>query len=228
MDLASAFAAALLALTPAPAIGDAGQDQACSLAFFDADAYLWERYAATPKVDSHGSFEGKDERAAEKIGMSVRDYVIGGMRPDFRRKLAVLLRAAEAGGLNPGITSGFRDDYRQSIASGRKSRVGRSFHGGSEQGGYGHGRAADVVAIAPTRRGQMEGNPALWRWIDDNKALFGLGRPYGDRDAPHIAPLGGGEYASYELRKRGKTAKKRHIRHAHAKRKTKLIRLARR
>ena len=226
MDPASAFVIALLALTPAPAIGDAGQEQACSLATFDADAYLWDRYAATPKVDSHGSFEGKDERAAEKLGMSVRDYVIGGMRPDFRQKLAVLLSAAEAGGLKPGITSGFRDDYRQSIASGRKSRVGRSFHGGSERGGYGHGRAADVVAIAPTRSGQLEENPALWRWIDDNKAVFGLGRPYGDRDAPHIAPLEGREYASYELRNRGKTAQKRRTMHARAKHKTRPIRLA--
>jgi hypothetical protein len=33
-------------------------------------------------------------------------------------------------------TSAFRDDYRQSIASGPKSAIDRSYHGGSFRGGY--------------------------------------------------------------------------------------------
>src|SRR6478735_8456661 len=50
-----------------------------------------------------------------------------------------LMRAAEDAGFAPGITSGFRDDYRQSIASGQKAASDRSFHGGSRRGGYGYG-----------------------------------------------------------------------------------------
>ena len=39
----------------------------------------------------------------------------------------------------PGITSAFRDDYRQAIAVGKKAASDSSFHGGSRRGGYGHG-----------------------------------------------------------------------------------------
>ena len=42
-----------------------------------------------------------------------------------------MLHAAEDAGLQPGITSAFRDDYRQSIASGLKAASNRSYHGGS-------------------------------------------------------------------------------------------------
>ena len=59
------------------------------------------------------------------------DYVIGGMDRDFRLKLFHMLHAAEDAGLSPGITSAFRDDYRQSIASGLKAANDRSYHGGS-------------------------------------------------------------------------------------------------
>src|SRR2546423_13689146 len=73
------------------------------------------------------------------------DYVIGGMDRSFKLKLFHTLHAAEAAGLSPGITSAFRDDYRQSIASGLKAASDRSYHGGSTRGGYGHGLAADLV-----------------------------------------------------------------------------------
>jgi len=63
-------------------------------------------------------FAWKDPRAAEKAGMPMVDYVIGGMDRSFKLKLFHVLHAAEQAGLSPGITSAFRDDYRQSIASG--------------------------------------------------------------------------------------------------------------
>ena len=58
------------------------------------------------------------------------DYVIGGMDRSFKLKLFHTLRAAELAGLSPGITSAFRDDYRQSIGSGQiegacKNLIGR-------------------------------------------------------------------------------------------------------
>jgi hypothetical protein len=139
------------------------------------DRYLWALYQRTPKEDTikvperrkvtvkkrgkmvtvtksvtrlvDEDFAWKDPKAAEKAGMPMMDYVIGGMDRGFRLKLFHMLRAAEEAGLSPGITSAFRDDYRQTIASGLKAASNRSYHGGSLRGGYGHGLAADVVSI---------------------------------------------------------------------------------
>ena len=109
-----------------------------------------------------------------------------------------MLLAAEQAGLSPGITSAFRDDYRQSIASGQKAAANRSYHGGSLRGGYGHGLAADVVSVKGVGRGQRWlHSSTLWQWIDLNGKEFGIGRPYLDRDAPHVAPIDGREYASH-------------------------------
>ena len=79
--------------------------------------------------------------------MSLTEYVIGGMDLDFKLKLYHALRAMDDAGLSPGITSAFRDDYRQSLASGLKAATDRSYHGGSSRGGYGHGLAADLVSV---------------------------------------------------------------------------------
>jgi hypothetical protein len=57
-------------------------------------------------------------KAAQKAGMSLKDYVIGGMDREFRGKLYNALHAIDDAGLSPGITSGFRDDYRQELANG--------------------------------------------------------------------------------------------------------------
>src|SRR5439155_2275798 len=76
-------------------------------------------------------FTWKDPHAAEKAGMSVAQYVIGGMDRAFKVRLYHLFRALDDAGLAPGMTSGFRDDYRQSIASGNKAATNRSYHAGS-------------------------------------------------------------------------------------------------
>ena len=102
-------------------------------------------------------FTWKDPHAAEKVRMSMMDYVIGGMDRSFKLKLFHALHAAEQAGLSPGITSAFRDDYRQSIASGLKAASDRSYHGGSFRGGYGHGLAADVVSVKGATKAE--------RWI---------------------------------------------------------------
>jgi hypothetical protein len=41
----------------------------------------------------------------------------------------------------------------------------------------------------------------LWKWIDAHEKELGIGRPYLDRDPPHVAPIDGKEYAA----KRGRT-----------------------
>ena len=190
------------------------------------DRYLWQLYQRTPKEDSiklyeqrnvtirkkhrtvtvsrtftrlaDEDFAWKDPKAAEKAGLSMMDYVIGGMDLSFKLKLFYTLHAAEAAGLSPGITSAFRDDYRQSIASGLKAATDRSYHGGSFRGGYGHGLAADVVSVkGETRAERWVATESLWKWIDAHGKEFGIGRPYLGRDPPHVAPIDGEEYAKH-------------------------------
>jgi len=127
--------------------------------------------------------------------MSMPQYVIGGMERSFKLKLYKLMRAADDAGHAPGITSGFRDDYRQSIATGKKAASDSSYHGGSKRGGYGYGLAADVVSTrSETRADRWITTDLLWKWIDENGPQYGIGRPYLDRDPPHIGPIDGKEY----------------------------------
>jgi hypothetical protein len=198
----------------------------CLVADICIDRYLWQLYQRTPKEDTikgHESrkvtvtkrgktvtvtrsfvtlvpedFAWKDPKAAEKAGLPMMDYVIGGMDRSFKLKLYYTLRAAEQAGLSPGITSAFRDDYRQSIASGLKAATDRSYHGGSFRGGYGHGLAADVVSVkGGTQSERWTATENLWKWIDAHGKEFGIGRPYLDRDPPHLAPVDGMEYAAH-------------------------------
>jgi hypothetical protein len=130
------------------------------------------------------------------------DYVICGMDRSFRLKLYHALRTMDAAGLEPGITSAFRDDYRQSLASGKKAATDRSYHGGSLRGGYGHGMAADLVSVkGETRNQRWNSSQELWKWIDAHEQELGIGRPYLDRDPPHVGSIDGMEYAD----KRGRT-----------------------
>src|SRR6266487_65665 len=190
------------------------------------DRYLWSVYERARKVDTikvkdrikvtvknkgksrtvtktvtklvDEDFTWKDPQAAQKVGMSMMEYVIGGMDRGFKGRLYRLFRALDDAGLAPGMTSGFRDDYRQSIASGNKAATNRSYHGGSLRGGYGHGLAADVVSTkGETRSERWISTEMLWNWIDAHGKEFGIGRPYLDRDPPHIAPIDGKEYADH-------------------------------
>ncbi|WP_407148929.1 hypothetical protein [Bradyrhizobium sp. ORS 86] len=192
------------------------------------DRYLWALYQRAPKEDTiktetyeqvstkkkgklvtitktiakltDEDFSWKDAKAADRAGMSLEAYVIGGMDRDFKLKLFYMLHAAQKQGLSPGITSGFRDDYRQSIASGLKAADNRSYHGGTLRGGYGHGLAADIVSIdGATRAERYASSQILWKWLDNHGNEFGIGRPYLDRDPPHVGPIDGQEYAEHRL-----------------------------
>jgi hypothetical protein len=155
------------------------------------DLYLWSVYQRTPKIDVAGNFAWKDSDAAGKASMSPKEYVIGGMDPSFRVTLYRALRTLDAAGFKPGIMCGFRDDYRQSITTGKiKARKDRSYHGGSARGGHGHGVAADIVSIEGESR-------RMWNWIDRHEKQLGVGRPYLSRDPSHVAPVDGEEYATH-------------------------------
>jgi hypothetical protein len=209
------------------------------------DRYLWALYERTPKLDTikeherrkvtvkrrgkmvtvsrtftklvDEDFTWKDPKAADKFGMSMQDYVIGGMDRGFKLKLFHMLHAAQAAGLSPGITSAFRDDYRQEIASGMKAASNRSYHGGSLRGGYGHGLAADVVSVnGATKAQRWIATEAFWKWIDAHGSEFGIARPYLDRDPPHVGPIDGKEYADHRGTKAAALDVKKRDRHSAA------------
>jgi hypothetical protein len=188
------------------------------------DRYLWSIYQRTPKQDCikvservkvtvtkkgktqtvtktvtklvDEDFAWKDPKAADKAGMPLDEYVIGGMDRSFKLKLYRALRAMDEAGLEPGITSAFRDDYRQAIASGKKAASDSSYHGGSRRGGYGHGLAADLVSVkGDTRAQRWITSEILWKWVDAHGPEYGIARPYLDRDPPHVGPIDGKEYA---------------------------------
>jgi hypothetical protein len=173
----------------------------CLIIDICVDRYLWQLYQRTPKEDSvrestqrkvtvrkkgklitvtrtttiviDEDFAWKDPKAAKNAGKSLPDYVIGGVDRDFKLKLFQMLRTADQAGLAPGITSAFRDDYRQSIASGLKAADNRSYHGGSLRGGYGHGLAADIVSTrGATRKERLSYSENLWKWVDDHGNEF--------------------------------------------------------
>jgi hypothetical protein len=210
-----------------------GASDECVVADDCIDQYLWSMYERTPKVDTikvqelirvtvkkkghtrtvtktvtklaDEDFTWKDPQAAQRAGMSMVEYVIGGMDRDFKVRLYHLCRALDDAGLAPGMTSGFRDDYRQSIASGNKAATDSSYHGGSRRGGFGHGLAADLVSVkGETRSERWSSSESMWGWIDAHGQEFDIGRPYLDKDPPHVAPIDGKEYADH----RGLNAKR--------------------
>ena len=207
----------------------------CVVSEICIDQYLWSLYQRTPKRDTikveeqrkvtvkkkgktrtviekftklvDEDFTWKDPKAAEKASMSLKDYVIGGMDRSFKLKLYHALRMLDEAGLSPGITSAFRDDYRQSLVSGLKAASDRSYHGGSLRGGYGHGLAVDLVSVkGETRPERSVSSGSLWKWIDDHGKEFGIGRPYLDKDPPHVAPIDGQEYVDHHREAHGQHA----------------------
>ena len=128
--------------------------------------------------------------------MSLKDYVIGGMDPSFKLKLHRALRTMDNAGLMPGITSAFATTtaiYRKrqqgcerQLISWRKPprRLRPRSCGRSRKRQRGH------------RFQRYASSQELWKWIDAHEKELGIGRPYLDRDPPHVAPLDGADYAA--------------------------------
>jgi hypothetical protein len=163
----------------------------------EVDQYLWEVYQRTPiKRDGSGDFTWKDQAAASRMGMSLPEYVIGGMDPEFREQLYHAGQAMDAAGIHWSMLSAFRDDYRQKLAKGFKARVGRSLHGGSQAtGGYGHGRAVDLTSAD-------EDADVVWHWIDAHGGKFGLHRPIPGPDPAHVQSRGDWRKLALALREK--------------------------
>jgi hypothetical protein len=105
----------------------------------EVDEYLWEVYQRTAvKSDSSGDFTWKDMAAAKRAGMSVRDYVIGGMDADFREQLYHAGRAMDSNGINWSMLSAFRDTAKLKRITVRLSRHAPRLHALREHTGPGH------------------------------------------------------------------------------------------
>jgi len=159
------------------------------------DDYLWQVYLRAPvKKDSSGDFTWKDVAAAKRMHMSLKDYVIRGMDPDFREQMYHMGHAMDAAGMRWSMLSAFRDDYRQTLAAGFKARTGNSLHGGSRAvGGYGFGRAIDI--------NNTEGDDeTIWHWIDAHGTRYGIRRPMPGYDPAHIQSGGDWHHIAASLR----------------------------
>jgi hypothetical protein len=153
------------------------------------------RVSAFTKIDGHGDFTWKDIVAADVWGLSMKDYVVGGMDADFRELLFAAGRAMDMAGIDWTILSGFRDDFRQALASGFRARGGNSFHGGSAAtGGYGHGCAADLASSDGLSDNKV------WNWLDRHSQQFGLHRPLPGADPAHVQPIAGWRQLAEKLR----------------------------
>jgi hypothetical protein len=155
----------------------------------EVKAYLWSVYQRSPtEADGHGDF-------TSSAGLSVEDYVIGGIDPDFAELLFAAGHAMDAAGVEWTILSGFRDDFRQNLAAGLKARVNNSFHGGSEAtGGYGHGCAVDLASV------DRLSDDKVWSWVDRKGREFDLTRPLRAADPAHTLPTAGWREVAAMLR----------------------------
>jgi len=189
---------------------------ACAQVETNPRAYLFARYLKTDKEDDTGDFVWKDPQAAAHAGMQLRHYLFAGLEEGFEVRAYWLARTLAYFDYRVGITSAFRDDYRQGlIRHGIKAAVGKSFHGGSRRGGFGNGRAIDLVSLGGSRKEVLKKSATLWAAIDRLGPRFGLGRPYGDRDPPHVAPLSSPEFAVAGHYRRHTLSARRHHHYKH-------------
>src|SRR5690349_13244981 len=69
-------------------------------------------------------------------------------------------------------------------------------------------------ASSPASPAHFANSDRRWKWIDAHGQEIGVGRPYRDRDPPHVAPTNGREYVGHRSKGGTKLAsldrKKRH------------------
>ena len=51
------------------------------------------------------------------------------------------------------------------------------------------------MSRADTRAQRAIASESLWKWIDEHGPEFGIGRPYLNKDPPHVGPIDGQEFA---------------------------------
>jgi hypothetical protein len=167
------------------------------------DEYLCGVYWRMPrKVDDAGDFTWKDGAAAARVRRTVCEYAIGGMHRDLREALYALGRQADEAGINWSILSAFRDDYRQSIATGFRAERCQSWHGGScKTKGWGDGQAADLWVADQNGDRARDASP-LFELIDRVGRTLGLTRPMRSADPPHVQVGGDWQRIGEQLREK--------------------------
>ena len=148
-----------------------------------------------------GDFTWKDPIAAKRAGMSLKDYVIGGMDPGF--KLQAPPRTSRHGRR--------RADARlNERISGRLSAVDRKRQQGRERQLI--SRREPPRRLRPRSCGRsrkrQRGHPISAICLEPRavevdrcaRERAWIGRPYLDRDPPHVAPLDGAEYGTKRVR----------------------------
>src|SRR5258708_24850709 len=63
----------------------------------------------------------------------------------------------------------------------------------------------DAIDTKRTLRSDGSGENS-WKWIDPHGKEFGIGRPYLDKDPPHVGPIDAKEYADKRGRPNAKLA----------------------
>jgi len=137
---------------------------------------------------------GKESRMPKKKARFESQYgVIGGMERASSLALSRLNARADTRTLRLGL----RAPAVLPMTIGSRSTGGQeggsdiSYHGGSRRGGYGPDSAAEVVSTQSATRAE--------RWIlrtmfgsgsMSTGRQYGIGRPYLDRDPPHIGAQG--------------------------------------
>lgn len=142
-----------------------------------ADDWLFSRF----------DINKKDHISAERYGMDLKDYVIRGMDPRFRKSLYEIGQKYEKEtGKKFQINSGFRDDYRQSLASGFHADPGMSRHGGSQS----IGGDKSLGPMAAYSRGQAADLPAhIADWVAKQGTESGMVRSMPKADPYHVTSI---------------------------------------
>jgi hypothetical protein len=167
------------------------------------DEYLCSVYWRMPrKIDDAGDFTWKDAAAAARVDRTVCEYAIEGMHRNLREALYTLGRQADEAGISWSLLSGFRDDYRQSIATGHRAQLCQSLHGGScRTNGWGDGQAADLWVADQNGEPAKDASP-LFELINRVGRSLGLSRPMPGGDPPHVQVTGEWQRIGDELREK--------------------------
>jgi hypothetical protein len=152
------------------------------------------RHAVYRTISKEVDFTWKDREAARRRGENVWRFAIGNVDPGFAQRICRMSEAMELEGFELGITRAFADVYRQHIATataGKKASDDGSYHGSRPELGPGKGEAIDIVTLNG-HRGDF------YAWVDRyGPPEFGVGRPYGNGDPPHVGPTNGKEYLAH-------------------------------
>ncbi|MEY4746954.1 MAG: hypothetical protein RLZZ416_3 [Candidatus Parcubacteria bacterium] len=165
--------------------------------------YLWSAYRRAPlKIDSGGDFTWKDITGALNAGMTLHDYVIGGMNFDIKTGLYAMGKAMDA----EEIAWSFLAAYRGLERPAATGQVVASNPRNSQHyaGGYGQGNAADVAAgesfpikleeqdngktIDVNQAKRDAANKVVWDWIAKNGSKYGMRTNFIGNDPAHVQP----------------------------------------